>query len=486
MTLLSPSRLLVAAVLAVAALAWPAGPLAATPAAALPHVGHVFVLALENENEATSFGPGSPAPYLAKDLPAMGQMLPNYYGIGHASLDNYIALISGQGPNPTTQSDCQFFMDVLPGTIGGDGQATGSGCVYPTAVKTVADQLTARGLTWKGYMEDMGNSPTESRTCRHPALNSRDNTQSARVGDQYATRHNPFVYFHSIIDSPDCFAKDVPLDRLSDDLRSVSSTPNYSFITPNLCNDGHDAPCVDGRPGGLTTAGQFASALVPQIVASPAFRQDGLLIVTFDESASGAESCCGERAANTPNAGATTRGPGGGRVGAVVVSPFVAPGTVNQTPYNHYGLLRTVEDAFGLSHLGYAGVDGLQSFGGDVFNASAASTPSAQRPSSPVRPGTLACRALALPRRAHGNLRRGTLIARAALRRRGHRFELALTFTHAARLNISVRVHGHLRRRRTRHVRACRAYRLRVPAGARVMVSVSVRGARERRRLHPR
>ncbi len=484
MTMLSPSRLLIATLLAVAALAWPTGPLAATPAAALPHVGHVFVLVLENENEATSFGPGSPAPYLAHDLPAMGQMLPNYYGIGHASLDNYIALISGQGPNPITQSDCQFYTDVLPGTIGADGQAAGSGCVYPSTVKTVADQLTARGLTWKGYMGDMANSPTESRTCRHPALNSQDKTQTARPGDQYATRHNPFVYFHSIIDSPDCFAKDVPLDRLSDDLRSASTTPSYSFITPNLCDDGHDAPCVDGRPGGLTTAGQFASGLVPQIVASPAFRQDGLLIVTFDESASGAEACCGERAANTANPGATSRGPGGGRVGAVVVSPFVSPGTVNLTPYNHYGLLRTVEDSFGLSHLGYAGVDGLAPFGADVFNAPGGATPSARGPSSSGTTGLVACRARALSRRAHGNLRRGTLIARAAQRRRGHRSQLTLTFTHAARLHVSVRVHGHLRRLRVRHVRACRAYRLRVPAGSRVMVSVSVRGARERRLLH--
>ncbi len=485
MTMPSPSRLFIATLLAVAALAWPTGPLAAAPAAALPHVGHVFVLVLENQNEATTFGPGSPAPYLAHDLPAMGQMLPNYYGIGHASLGNYIALISGQGPNPITQSDCQFFMDVLPGTIGADGQAAGSGCVYPSTVKTVADQLTARGLTWKGYMEDMANSPTENRTCRHPALNSQDNTQTARAGDQYATRHNPFVYFHSIIDSPDCFTKDVPLDRLSEDLRSVSTTPSYSFITPNLCNDGHDAPCVDGRPGGLTTAGKFASSLVPQIVASPAFRQDGLLIVTFDESASGAEACCGERAANTANPGATSRGPGGGRVGAVVVSPFVAPGTVNLTPYNHYGLLRTVEDSFGLSHLGYAGVDGLQSFGADVLHAGPGSTPPGQQPSS-VHSGLAACRARALPRRAHGKLRRGTLIARTGQRRRGHRSQLTLTFTHAARLHVSVRVHGHLRRLRARRVRACRAYRFNVPAGSLVMVSVSVRRARERRILHIR
>ena len=75
-------------------------------------------------------------------------------------------------------------------------QAVGNGCVYPAGVKTVADQLEAKGLTWRGYMEDMGTP------CRHPAANAADDTQKAKVGDQYAARHNPFVYFHSITDSP--------------------------------------------------------------------------------------------------------------------------------------------------------------------------------------------------------------------------------------------------------------------------------------------
>ena len=85
--------------------------------------------------------------------------------------------------------------------------------------------------------------------CRHPAVNGADDTQQAERGDQYATRHNPFVYFHSIIDSPACARDDVPLSRLPGDLGGVESTANLSLIVPNLCNDGHDAPCVDGRPG---------------------------------------------------------------------------------------------------------------------------------------------------------------------------------------------------------------------------------------------
>ncbi len=341
------------------------GPAAAAQAAP-PPINHVFVIVLENKDYDATFGPASKAPYLSKTLTSEGQLLTHYYGIGHESLDNYIAMVSGQSPNPQTQADCQIYSEFLPGTIGADGQALGAGCVYPATVKTIADQLEAKGLTWKGYMDDMKTS------CRHPTINAPDGTQKAKVGDQYAARHNPFVYFHSIIDRPICQQRDVPLDQLPGDLASASRTPNYSFITPDLCNDGHDAPCVDGRPGGLVSSDAFLKTWVPRILNSDAYRSGGLLIVTFDESGSGAEDCCGEPSGpNTPNNGGPTPGNGGGRTGAVVLSPFVKPGIVNDTPYNHYALLRSVEDIFGLGHLGYAGRPGLKPFGEDVYNQTA-------------------------------------------------------------------------------------------------------------------
>src|SRR3954451_3135912 len=113
-----------------------------------PPVGHVFVLVLENENASTTFGPDSPAPYLSKTLPTLGAYVPEYYGVTHLSLGNYVAMVSGQGSNPQTQSDCQIYSDFAGGVIGPDGQALGNGCVYPATVKTIADQLRARGLTW--------------------------------------------------------------------------------------------------------------------------------------------------------------------------------------------------------------------------------------------------------------------------------------------------------------------------------------------------
>ena len=376
----------------------------------VPHVTtssirHVFVIMLENKSYSETFAAGSAAPYLATTLPAQGALLNQYYGTGHVSLDNYVSFMAGQSPTIETDNDCTTgFNTITPGTVGANGQVSGSGCVYPASVQTLADQLGAAGFTWKGYMGDMGNDPTrESATCGHPVIGTIDATQTAEapsgtapLGDAYATRHDPFVYFHSIIDSPQCATNVVNLAKLTTDLKAVTTTPNFTFITPNLCDDGHDNPCaVDGKPGGLSRINTFLQTWVPQIMNSPAYLKDGLLLITFDESDittanvsgttetlswSGA-TCCGEQ--EGPNLGAfpqtsvinsgaltinlTKTSFGGDLVGAVVLSPFVKAGTVSSTPYNHYAALASIEDIFGLPHLGYAAASGLVDFGGDVY-----------------------------------------------------------------------------------------------------------------------
>ncbi|KWF64523.1 alkaline phosphatase family protein [Burkholderia pseudomultivorans] len=367
-------------------------------------IRHVFVITLENENYATTFGANTKAPYLATTLSAQGALVQQYYGTGHVSLDNYIAMLSGQSPTNETDNDCMVFEDFKLTGMTPDGQAIGSGCVYPASVKTLPDQLKAAGYTWKGYEEDMGNDPSrEAATCGHPTLNTTDLTQAAQApsaavpaGDQYATRHNPFVYFHSIIDSPDCAKNVVALSTLENDLKSVDTTANFNLITPNLCHDGHDAPCVNGEPGGLTSADAFLKKWVPLITASPAFQKDGLLIVNFDESSyasitqpspgvtaftfAGA-TCCSEQPgpnlAPFPQTSSlnykgatielTKQSFGGDQTGAVMISKFIKPGTVSTVQYNHYSMLRSIEDIFGLDHLGYAAQAGLQGFGNDIF-----------------------------------------------------------------------------------------------------------------------
>src|SRR5579859_1615338 len=220
----------------------PQGAAAAAPqAAALPPIRHVFLLILENQSYAATFASASPAPYLAQTLPAQGALLTHYYAIGHASLDNYVALVSGQAPNEQTQLDCPVFSEfrLSAPALDQNGQALGSGCVYPSLVRSLPDQLEAAGLTWKAYMEDMGNDPQrEPASCGHVAPGANDPTAIPTVKDQYAAKHDPFVYFHSIIDDrARCDSHVVNLSRLPGDLASVASTPNYVFITPNLCND---------------------------------------------------------------------------------------------------------------------------------------------------------------------------------------------------------------------------------------------------------
>ncbi|MBV9344479.1 MAG: phosphoesterase [Gammaproteobacteria bacterium] len=347
--------------------------------AALPPVRHVFVLLLENESFERSFGPGSPAPYLARALPRRGALLREYYAIGHASLPNYLALVSGQAPNEVTQDDCPQFLEFEAATGSPDehGQLHGRGCVYPRTLPTLMSQLEAVGLSWKGYMEDMGADPTrEAAACGHVPIGARDVTEEATANDQYANKHDPFVYFHAVIDdSARCAERVVNLRQLPQDLRTLGSTPNFVFITPNLCDDGHDAPCADGRPGGLRSIDAFLRHWVPLIESAPAFRADGMLIITFDESngggPAGAAACCGERALPEARFPPGLNGPGGGRVGALVLSRFVRPGTVSRTPYNHYALLRTVELLFGLAPIGYAADPQLRPFGPDVFSAAA-------------------------------------------------------------------------------------------------------------------
>jgi hypothetical protein len=444
-------------------------------------IAHILVINLENESEAVTFGgcPADAAPgnanYLNCTLLKQGELIQNYYATSHVSLGNYIAEVSGQETNPTLNSDCideaslvnppvvGQFTDVTPGSDADvtanpryAGQVVGAGCVFPRptlsthGARTIGDQLDeARHtrdedgrLTWREYAEDMGNDPSRDfgtpdrlggTDCAHPGIGSPDFTNSAEgspLVDQYADRHAPFVYFHSVIDDPQrCNRHVVPLGsvavdphgspdvfsgHLFEDLQHIETTPEFLFVTPNLCDDGHDATCAGvnvegGKTGGLTAANLWLAHWIPMIQASPAYQSGKLLVViTVDESGSdtgtGTNACANAvQAACLSPTGPNLRNPGwspllglfypgyptsdppadtfpgGGQVGTVLLNKrLIVPGTVNTTGYyNHYSALRSYEDLLGLTeggddghgHLGYAGAAGLLPFGRDVFNA---------------------------------------------------------------------------------------------------------------------
>jgi hypothetical protein len=413
--------------------------------AALPagKINHILVVELENEGFSSTWGPSSPATYLNGTLRQQGELIDNYYGTGHDSLDNYIAQVSGQSPTNMTKSDCSgssstVYVNVSPGTddpnpATNPGQVDGNGCVYPAptasshGAPTIADQLDAKYppnpttsvAQWREYAGDMGNTPSRDggtpdpsggTDCAHPVLGGADDAEGATATDQYANRHNPFIYFHSIMDNQAlCNANEVPLGALQSngtpaptghlvrDLSNPATTPMFGFLTPNTCDDGHDDPCVglndDGtHAGGLVAADAFLQHWMPTILNSPAYRSGSMLVVvTFDESEPSAgdppagSSCCYEQPGpNTVAPGddsstdPTNSDPGGGKTGALLLDPrYIVPGSEDTTgSYNHYSALRSYEDLLGLTsggtdgfgHLGFAAAPGLLPFGQDVFN----------------------------------------------------------------------------------------------------------------------
>jgi hypothetical protein len=374
------------------------GSSAPAPAApALPPVKHVFLIVLADQGEGAAYGASSGAPYLSKTLTKQGELLRGYYAVSTGELANGIALVSGQGPTPQTVANCSIFSEITPGTISTEGQALGSGCVYPKGAPTLADQLSGAGKSWRAYVEGMEDAgPGQTKSCRHPGLGSADPAQAPTPSDPYVTWRNPFVYFGSVIDSPACAQGDVGIEQLASDLASASKTPSFSYIVPDRCHDGSPQACAPGQPAGLAPAGAFLEKVVPEIELSPAYAEGSLIAITFDQAPqSGPEAdssgCCttapypnlpaGSTTTSTTSGAATTTTTtssalatgtpsGGGKVGLLLISKYVKPGTVDAVgQYNHYALLLSIENLFGLKPLGYAGAPGLLPFDKSVYNA---------------------------------------------------------------------------------------------------------------------
>jgi phospholipase C len=312
---------------------------AATGLEGIPRFDHVVVLTEENESASTTFAPGSAAVYL-NSLRSKGVFLPNYYGTGHVSLDNYIAMVSGQPLNPLTSSDCTA---VSLWTCAQPQGAYASG-------RNLADQLEGVGLDWRSYQDGTG-SP-----CFHGPYAAGDLTPDPYQGNSssgaknYADRHNPFIYFPDVIgNQARCDAHQRPYTDLASDLAN-NALPAFSFITPDTCHDGHDSPCADGSAGGLAGADAWLQQQLPSLLTYLA-NNNGLLVINFDEGSTTASSPSDVVCPTCASGGL------GGRTAAVLVSPRLPQGETFTTSYDHDSLLRTVEDSFGITeHLNLAQV----------------------------------------------------------------------------------------------------------------------------------
>jgi len=381
---------------------------------ALPPVQHVFVIVLADHGFEETYGPASTATYMSKTLPEKGELLSNYYAVTTGDLANEIALISGQGPNSATAANCPEYKDfVVPTLNATTSQAEGEGCVYPAETETLPGQLVAAKKTWKAYIGGIGNGQAgEPTTCRYPGIGEADPAQAARPGDPYETWRNPFVYFHSIVDSPECAERDVGLEQLGADLKKETRTPSFSYIVPDACHDGSETPCEPGAPAGLAAAQPWLETTIGEIEASPAYKTSGLIAITSAQARQDlpepdTSACCGTpeypnlpapEVPPPPTSGPVKESGGGGRVGMLLLSPFVAPGSVNETGYyNHFSFLLSIGELLEVTPpLGYAAEPVLTAFDSAVFNSEEAPADATAPASS--RPGS---RALRLPRRSH-------------------------------------------------------------------------------------
>lgn len=232
-----------------------------------PAATHVFVIVMENRGYSQAIA----NPYTSQLANEYGAAT-DYHGVSHPSLPNYLALTSGS----TWGIADDGFHGLPPGGLG--------------------TQLTSAGIDWRAYMEGM------TRGCFDSPY-------------PYALKHNPFAYYGSA-----CPAQVVPFSLFGADI--AGDVPRFVWISPGLCHDGHDCSSA--------VADAWLSQTVSTILASNAWKDNGVLFITWDE---------GEDAANS--------------VLSLVIhqDPLIHR---SAKPYNHYSLLATIEDRLGLARLGLA------------------------------------------------------------------------------------------------------------------------------------
>jgi hypothetical protein len=249
----------------------------------------VFVIVMENKEYGKVIG--SPwAPY-TNSLARKYASLTRSFGVRHPSLPNYFALTAGT-------------------TFGVSTNCTGC----QQGGRNIVDQLERARVSWKAYMGGM------PRACFGGAVSGR-----------YAKKHNPFMYYKSVVRSATRCAKVVPEPQLARDL-SAGRLPTYSFLSPDLCNDSHDC--------GIDVGDDYLKRTVPPILRALGPR--GYLVLTYDEGSSNKR--------------------GGGRIPTVIAGAGVRRGVEPRAIYDHYSALRTIEDSLRLPRLRHAGDPGVRSF----------------------------------------------------------------------------------------------------------------------------
>ena len=291
------------------------------------------MIVLSDQGYDQTFGHSAGDPYLANTLVKQGELVVNYYAVAGSPLANEIALVSGQGPNRETATNCPTYDSFVGGGGGAEGQALGNGCIYPGAAPSVADQLTAANLPWKAYLQTRAPEKRAGAEQCPPPIGSSRGSQPT-VSEPYATWRNPFLFFSSLTTTK-CPSKDVALGQLATDLSHANTTPALSYIVADVCDDGSGVACAPGHKGGMAAADSFLKVVIPEIERSPAFKADGLIAVTFDNApqtgpyADPSGCCISPHYPDMPTGSAT--GTTGATASAGSTSANVATGTPTTT-----------------------------------------------------------------------------------------------------------------------------------------------------------
>ncbi len=272
-----------------------------SPTAGLPSFGHIFIIMMENKEYGEIIG-SLKAPYI-NGLAASYAVAGQYYAIRHPSLPNYLALASGSTQGMTSDcGDCSF------------------------NAQNLVDQLEPHQKSWKAYMEDMP----------YPCFNGESTGGIGPFGNNYVRKHNPWMYFQDISGNPSRCNQVVPLNQFAGDLQA-NRLADFVWITPNLQHDMHDGTIEDGD--------SWLSTFVPQILGSPAWKDNGVLFIIWDEGTTNA-GCCGDAT--------------GGHTVALVIAASGKRGYTSQTRYTHYSVLRTIEESWQLGLMGGANDPGTR------------------------------------------------------------------------------------------------------------------------------
>ena len=269
---------------------------------------YILTIVMENQGINNTYGShcSGNCAYITQLANTYG-LAQNYFALGHPSLENYLGLTSGGN-----YSVAPFTSDCYPQI---------SGCTV--SALNIVDSIDSSGRTWRAYMEDY----------------SGGGCSLAHTSGEYVNSHNPFVYYGDIYGNATRCSRIVNANpgasgylalptQLLSDLNSTSTAPNYMWLTPNLCDDGHD---VCGPLNNLVSQqNQYLSLLVPMILSSIIFRtQRAALFITWDESATNLNNI----------------------VTAIWAGPVAKMGYTSASPYGHYSAIKTIETAWDLPSL---------------------------------------------------------------------------------------------------------------------------------------